>query len=123
MVSYKSVITALLLIQISIGVVNMTGIFTIHEDVELVDGDTIYKLSEQMNSSANDGSNALDYFATLGSLVYGGLQMAMTFFYMAITGVPTILKIFYVPAALADLLGFAIEALLVLGIAYKLFTR
>jgi hypothetical protein len=47
----------------------------------------------------------------------------MQFVVMAITGVPTILKLFLIPDPLADLLGYTVEVLLVLGIAYKLFTR
>jgi hypothetical protein len=123
MVSFKSVITALLLIQISIGVINMTGIFTVQEDVNVIDSGQIANITDSLNSSANKDSSALDYFATLGLFAYNGLRLAMQFVVMAITGVPTILKLFLIPDPLADLLGYTVEVLLVLGIAYKLFTR
>jgi hypothetical protein len=123
MVSFKAVITALLLLQISIGVINMTGIFTVQEDVEVIPAENISKMTEDLKKTANDDDNVLDYFATLGSFAYNGLRLAMQFVVMAITGVPTILKLFLIPDPLADLLGYTVEVLLVLGIAYKLFTR
>ncbi|WP_342305531.1 hypothetical protein [Methanolobus sp. ZRKC5] len=123
MVSFKSAVTALILIQLSIGIVNLTGIFPVQEDVDVVPQQTINDMREDLNQTSNDENNIIDYFGTLGKVVYRGLSMAVTFIGFIFTGVPTILKLFYIPDAIADLIGYAVDALVILGVAYKLFNR
>lgn len=128
MASFKSVVLALILLQLSIGIVNMTNIFPVEETVNVVPENKINELRDDLNKNIpskedEQNKNVLDYFNMLGTVVYIGISMTISFIGLIFTGVPEILKMFYVPDALAYTIGYAVDAIVILGIGYKLFSR
>ena len=120
---FKKVAIAIILLQISFAIVNLTGVFTVRDEMTMVDSEKITAQKELIVSKSENKENVLDYFKVLGAMIYLGFTLTVSFLKMIFTATPSLLKLFMVPNALANLIGFAVDALVILGIAYKLFMR
>ncbi|MFA0823487.1 MAG: hypothetical protein ACC612_11455 [Methanomethylovorans sp.] len=114
---------AVLMIQIAFAIVNVTGVFPVAETVPGFNYDEIVSMKDEIAAEAENLDSIIDYTAVLGKLLYLGLKIVLSFIVAVFASVPAILKMFYMPAAIADLIGYGVDVLILLGLGNILLQR
>lgn len=112
-----------LLLQISFAIINTTGIFPVAESITGFDEDKISKMIDQLDEKSDEMESVLDYFKILGTILSLGVRIIISLVVSLFYAVPTILKLFFIPDAIATWLGYAVNVLVLLGLANMLLRR
>ena len=116
-------ILAVLLVQIAFAVVNVTGIYPVENSVPGFNYDEVIEMKDQIAAEAENLDSILDYTVVLGKLLYLGLKIVLSFIVAVFASVPAILKIFFMPDAIANLIGYGVDVLILLGLGNILLQR
>jgi len=111
-------------LQLSFTIVNATGIFEFKSGTNTwIKHDDIEKAFNEIKKRFSNASNLFDYLGAAAFTLVTGLEILLRFTASVFIGFPDVLRAFFVPDKLAIPIGYAVDALLVLGIGYLFIRR
>jgi hypothetical protein len=113
----------ILLTQLSFGIVNVTGVFPVSESIPGFNYTDIAAEKDKIAVQQEEVDSVLEYTIVLGKLMYMGLKLVLIFILAVFNTIPFILKIFWIPAPIANLIGYAADVLLMFGLGSMLLKR
>lgn len=116
-------VIVILLLQISFMIINATGIFPAEESVTGFDQVKITALKDKLEVQTDELDSVLDYFPILATILMLGIRIVFTLVLSLFSAVPTILKLFFMPDAIANAIGFAVDVLVLLGLGNMFLRR
>jgi len=118
----KYVVTVILL-NLAFTLINLTGIFPYHQNIAGIDYDKINSQIEDVKSRFESASSGWNYLIASAFALITGFQIIFQFVFSVIFGFGDILQVFMIPPEIAQPIGMAVGALLLLGIGYILIRR
>ena len=119
----KKFIVAMILLQCSFTIVNATGIFPVKSGIAGIDHDKVAEKMSEINQRFSNATNIFDYLGSAAFALITGLEIMLTFVASVFLGFPAILRTFMIPDSIAIPLGYAVDALILLGVGYLLIKR
>jgi len=119
----REFVIAMILLQTSFTIVNATGIFPYASRSSWIDHQKIVDMMNDVNKRFSNATNIFDYLGSAAFALITGLEILLRFTASVFLGFPDFLRAFLIPDQIAIPIGYAVDALLLLGVGYLLIRR
>ena len=120
---FTALVIFILIVQVSFGIINLTGIYTVSKEYDAFSLDKIEQQKASFEEQASKQLSIVDYTVNMLSLVWLGFTVIVNFAITMFTCIPTLLSLFWVPSGIANLIGFVVDAIVIYGVGNRIFDR